>query len=290
LKLVLTLKCPTLQSAKFMEDKRGYSHISLKPTIRVQTDFDIPSQNDVEPPEFAKVQAEDYKKSKKLSDEYGKDLILVFERNLIYAFDFFYNSKKIFIPELNPVTIFYSNAIMSKKRLDDFKLKLLEESPSLKDMDKNPDLKLFGDFFQLASNCIFNLQGALESFANIIIPPDYSFIDKNGDVINRPSLSHKLFNTIPKIKEKEFKKHCRRGKFVVENIIKMRNNIVHLKPTKEQTNTKFKNPYRRLIKYNFSDAIKMAREYINFYEPNLIEDCNCGKEYFFDIIVSQKNQ
>lgn len=267
-----------------------YSHIALKPTKRITTDFDIPiATAETEIPEESKELIKDYHKSKKLSDDYDKDLMLVFDRDLIYGFDYRYKQDKIFVPELNPVTIFFSNATMFNKRLNEFRDKLFNDSPSTKDFRKDVDLKLFGSFFQLSSNCLFNIQASLESFANWVIPDEYKFIDKNGKEIFNPSLTHKLFTTLPELKGKKFKKHNRRGNFVLVKIIELRNDIVHFKPIKDKTNTKYKKIYRKLLRFNFADAIDVVMDYINFFEPSLIEECTCGREFYYDINVLSDN-
>ena len=264
----------------------NHSHIALKPSRQIKTDFDISEVTaNVETPKESKELIKAYNNSKKLSDEYGKDLMPIFNRELIFGFDYRFKQDRIFIPELHPVTIFFSNAIMSLKNLNQYKIKLFNESPSMNDFHKDVDLKLFGNFFQLSSNCLFNLQASLESFANGLIPDNYKAFDKNGEEIVKLSLTHKLFTTIPALKEKTFKKHNRRGNFVLVKTIELRNDIVHLKPSKDLTNTKYKKVYRELLRFNFPDAISIVRDYINFYESGLIEDCNCGNEFYYGINV-----
>lgn len=92
-------------------------------------------------------------------------------------------NKKLILPEVDPITIFFSNDVMSYGQLQHYKFKLLEESSKTGEARKNLDLNLSGDFFQPAINCIINLQASLESFANRIIPEDYLFIDKTGIII-----------------------------------------------------------------------------------------------------------
>ena len=45
------------------------------------------------------------------------DLMILFEDNIIFGFDFIHGKKRLLIPEINPTTIFYSNAVMSNKKL-----------------------------------------------------------------------------------------------------------------------------------------------------------------------------
>ena len=143
------------------------------------------------------------------------------------------------------------------------------------------DLNQSGNFFQLAINCIINLQASLESFANRVIPENYMYIDKTGNKIY-PTVSHKLYNVIPKIKLIDFKqaKNKKHNK-AIDKLIQLRNDIVHLKPA-EKTKTGYKETYREILNFDFSRAFSAVQSYINFYQENLISECPCGNDYFFD--------
>lgn len=149
------------------------------------------------------------------------------------------------------------------------------------------DEKTFAFFFQFAANCIINLQSALESFANRQIPEDHSFIDKNGYKFE-PSVFHKIDKALPEIKGKRFKSKFKRENLIVRLLIELRNEIIHLEPIKENTNTQYKTTYRKLIKFDYTNAILAVKELINFYEPDLIEECPCGKEYFYKLETRDK--
>ncbi|MCH2218630.1 MAG: hypothetical protein MK076_11300, partial [Flavobacteriales bacterium] len=89
-------------------------------------------------------------------------------------------------------------------------------------------------------------------------------------------------------KQNFFKKVHRKDYNTLRRIIKLRNDIIHLHPIKDNTNTKYKDVYKRLIGFEFLDAILATRKYVNFYEPNLIEECPCGKEFFYEIHEIEK--
>ena len=267
-----------------------FTHIRLKPTKRIQTNFDIvEATKDLPIPPESKEFAKEYLNSKKTSDQFDFDLMLVYEREFIYGFDYKVGEDKIIIPEINPVTIFYSNAIMSHRKLQHTREELFKESPTVKNYAKPIDPSKFGYFFKLASNCIINLQSALESFANRIIPAEYEFLDKNGYNF-KPSVLHKIYKTIPEIENKKFKKKSGKENNILKLIIELRNDIIHLKPADEITNTKYKDVYKRLIRFNFTKAIIAVRNYINFYELDLIEECPCGKEFFYEIHEISKKE
>lgn len=260
-----------------------FIHIKLKPTKRINTDFN-PADigKDIEIPKESQELAKNYIKSTKLSDELDMDLMILFEDNIIYGFDFLQNNNKFLIPEINPTTIFYSNAVMSHKKLVSFREELFQKSPTVNDYKNTINPNTFGNFFQLATNCLTNLQSALESFANRQIPDDYIFNDVNGDEYV-PSVFHKLDSALPKIHNSRFKSKFKKENYTIRKLIELRNEIVHLKPIEKKTNTQYKIVYRRLLKFDYTRAIKAVRALINFYEPNLIEECECGRKLFYDV-------
>lgn len=126
------------------------------------------------------------------------------------------------------------------------------------------------------------MQSALESFANRQIPDDYEFIGVNGEKYE-PSVFHKLDSALPKIHKRRFKSEFKKYNNSIRRLIELRNEIVHLKPIEKDANTQYKQVYRRLLKFDFTRAVISVKTLINFYEPNLIEECECGKELFYDV-------
>jgi len=263
------------------------THIKLKPTRKMETDFNpIDISKEIEIPKESVEIAKKYKKSIQYNDNY--DLMMAFDDHLIFGFDFIKGKEKYLIPEINPTTIFYSNAVMSHRKLIFFREELFEKSPTIKNYNKSVNPNHFGSFFQLASNCIINLQSTVESFANRQIPEDRKFIDQNGDEFE-PSVFHKLDKVLPEIHNKRFKSSYKQDNFIVRKVIELRNEIIHLKPIKENTNTKYKDVYRKLLKFDYTKAIIAVRKLVNFYELNLIEDCECEKELYYDVYEKIKD-
>ncbi|MFD0992004.1 hypothetical protein [Tenacibaculum geojense] len=266
-----------------------FTHIKLKPTKKINKDFNLTDAvKDIEIPEESKQDSKKFHKTNKLSDELGWDLLIEFEDSIIYAFDYLNVKEKVIIPELNPTTIFYSNAIMFHRNLITTKKNLLEKSPTLKELHKPIDPKIFGNFFQFATNCIINLQSTIESFANRQIPDNY-FINEKGEEYD-VSIFHKIDTVLPVIKGKKFKREFKRDNFRVRKVIELRNEIIHLKPIKDSTNTQYKATYRKMIKFDFTRAIIAVKKFVNFYEPELIEECICGKEYYYDLEIKEKEE
>lgn len=256
-------------------------HIRLKPTRELKINFDPSELIFTKTPAESKKKAKEFIDSKKLSQD---DIMLMLEGKVIFGYDYLHEKKKIILPEVNPITVFYSNAIMSYGMLDQYRKKMLDTSYVVGKEGKFIDLNHSGDFFHLAINCIINLQAALESFANRIIPENFLFINKTGNTI-QPTVSHKLFNALPKIKGIDFKigKHRKYVK-CIDSLIKLRNDIVHLRPV-EDTNTGYKYIYRDLLSFDFQKALLSVKIFINFYEDGLIEECSCEQDFFFDVVL-----
>ncbi|WP_417352600.1 hypothetical protein [Flavobacterium alkalisoli] len=264
-------------------------HIKLKPTTEIKINFHPSEIKDEIIPEESKKIAQEYLSSDKTSDDNEHDLIIMLEDKIIYGYDYINNKEKFILPEINPVTIFYSNAVMSNGLIKHYKDELFKASTRINKTGKihsrtvSPNHS--GVFFQLAVNCIINLQSTLECFANMIIPSNYPFVNKQGNEITA-TVGYKLFNVLPKIKGIDFKNQGRKVKkynLSIDTLIKLRNDIVHLKPIQE-TNTGYKKYYRELLDFDFEKAIYSVKLFINFYEPNLLEECPCGINFVYDTL------
>ena len=268
---------------------KHFTHINLKPTKKHEISFNpLDLAKDIDIPKESIEFAKEYQLSKKISDEYEQDLMIGLENEIIYGFDYLHNNDKIIIPELNPIMIFFSNAVMSHRKLIEFREELLNNSPTVKNYKKNGiDANRFGNFFRMASNCIINLQTTLESFANRLIPDDHQYLDKKGNMFD-PTIFDKLDKALPEIKKRRFKSAFKKQNILIRDLIELRNKIIHLKPAHQKTNTKYKVVYRMLLSFKYTETINAVENFINFYEPNLIEKCNCGKEFYFDVLEKKK--
>tara|TARA_B100000929_G_scaffold271882_1_gene243056 strand:- start:427 stop:1215 length:789 start_codon:yes stop_codon:yes gene_type:complete len=256
-------------------------HTKLKPSKKFDINFH-PSEltRDIEIPEESKEIAKNYLGSETLAENEGYDLMIMLDDCVIYGYDYNYKNKKVFIPELSPITIFYSNAIMSFGQLEHYKNELLTKSAHADDIQQMVNFNHFGTFFQLGVNCIINLQASLESFLNQKIIGNHTFLNKKGKP-RRPNIYDKIEKGIQAVTKLDYKNE--QNLEAIKDLIQVRNNIIHLKPEQEITNTRYKTTFREVISFDFKIAVKAIKDYINFYEPNLIEECSCGKEFYYDV-------
>lgn len=260
------------------------THTRLKPTTRIDIGFHPSELDETIIPEESKKIAIDYVKSDTLAENQDFDLMIMMEDSVIYGYDYIHNNKKLILPEINPVTIFYSNARMSYGMLNHYRNILLNESSEAGKKGKILNLNHFGTFFQLAVNCIINLQTTVESFVNLKVLGNYTFLDKKGKPKN-PNIHDKIDTAMPCVMKMEFKNE--KDYALIKELVKLRNDIIHLKPDQNITKTKYKIPFRNIIDFNYHEAIIAVENYINFYEPNLLEECPCGSEFYYDIYQSE---
>lgn len=268
-----------LKSTVIMDEAIKLPHIRFKPTIKHKIDFHPSEIDENIVPEESKFWAKKYQKSNQLNDG---SVILMYDDNIVFGFDFLYKNEKFVVQEVNPVTIFYSNAVMCHRLLVDSRNNLITNSPKVKGYHKiNTQPSDFSNFFQVAVNMIINLQATIESFANRIIPENHTFIDINGNSFE-PSITHKINTTLPELKGEKFKTLHGKQSNYLRQLIELRNEIIHLKPAGDP-NSAYKEVYRRLINFKYLETLKAVRLFVNFYEHDLIEECPCQKEYFYGI-------
>lgn len=264
-------------------------HIKLKPTKFIKVDFDIAeSVKNIEIPIESKKSIENYLKTDILTDE--KDIYMSNNDGISSCFDYVYKRNKLMIQEINPSLIFYSNAQMFLKQIYPLKRNLLENSPYITKLGEFKNLDYnnndFSVFFQFASNYIINLQATVESFMNSLIPDNYIHYNDRNKVVKFHNINFdtKMETIIPNLKGKSFILDFEKKYFLILKIKSLRNSLIHLKPNYDDKSAiKYKNLYREIIDFEYNEAIFSVRDYLNYYIPNLVEECECGKEFFYEI-------
>ena len=205
------------------------AHIGLKPSLEVKLDFDInESLKNISHSDNKKKMMQSYIDSNNFAEHYDYDLLLQTQNSLIAGFEYLFEGKKVVIQEINPITIYYSNAVMSNYRIKNYKNILIA-----KNKEGIINSHAFGNFFQLAFNCIINLQSSIETFLNYILNESkYVFYNKNNKV-RKSSIHEKIEIALPEIFNKTFKDDYENQFIQIKDLISIRNEMIHLKPDKE---------------------------------------------------------
>ena len=202
---------------------------------------------------------------------------------LIQSFKYIKDNELFFIAEPNPVVIYFETSRMSYINIAKTKEKLFTELN-----ETYSTLNNFYPFYIHASTCATFLFNSVEAFINGIIPNNFSYsrISKNKtELFDRYQIQfnlpfeEKIKIVIPEITKKSFHKDFG-AKY--ENIIKLkdfRDSIMHTKSDNGKPAKFYEDLYTCALDFNYADTMNHVRDFLNYYEPNLIEDCNCGREF-----------
>ncbi|WP_299674346.1 hypothetical protein [uncultured Dokdonia sp.] len=268
-------------------------HIIPKNTQTIKLNFDVNEISSEDMPLESKKIAQDYLTSKTYNDEF--DLIAATEDNqLIFGFEYLYKNQMRYIPELDPSVVYFSSAQLFREKIYKYKTELLKNSTIVIKMHENDiplskSMKQFETFFQFASSYIIMLNSSLEAFINKTIPIDYKYITQTGKekninwILKSAQFKTKIEEIIPDCTNKNFIKKFPKKYESIEELKNFRNELIHLSPKTDNTNTKYKEFYRKVIDFKYNESIYLVRDYINFHEENLIEECPCDQNFHFDI-------
>lgn len=204
----------------------------------------------------------------------------------IQCFKYRSNNILLRIPEPNPILIYFSTAQSLLKQLEN------EKSMALKIIASNNDvgqgLTHFWNFYSSASSFITSLFNSLEAFINLQIPNDFKYhrvTNKSTEVFDKEqiqrylSFSDKVKRVLPQAKNKSFHRHFAHKFEIIVQLEEFRNDIVHTKADVKSMTTYYENLFVKALDYNYLLAIETVRDYINYYHPDLIEPCDCGRDY-----------
>lgn len=210
--------------------------------------------------------------------------IISTEKEFIQAFFYELNGQKIPIPEPNPIVIYFSNAqgflsVILEKRIELF------EELKLPNYDIDNVLNHMFAFYGCVVNFASSLFDALEAFTNSKIPKDYKCPnpDRRKDIMNKYKIIRycnfetKVKRILPDIYNgKNFvvsKSHLYEHIKLLNNL---RDNITHAKSDMEYEINYYERLFIETLNFDYLKTIESAKEFINFYDDNLIEPCNCG--------------
>lgn len=223
------------------------------------------------------------KELKTLSENTVPHLITT-DKKLIQAFFYNLDGTKIPIPEPNPIVIYFSNAQGFLSTIIKEREKLFNELKSY-DYEIGAVLNYIFAFYGCVVNFSSSLFDSLEAFVNSKIPLDYK--------MENPKRRKKTMNKYQIIRYLNFEDKVKKvlpeiysGKnFVVEKshlyenlkkLLKLRDNITHTKSNFNFEVNYYEQLFTQSLDFNYQKAIESARDFINFYEEDLIQPCNCG--------------
>lgn len=206
------------------------------------------------------------------------------DREIIQSFFYQLDGMKVIIPEPNPIVIYFNNAQSFLSTIIKKRSELFDELKII-DFDANEILNKMFSFYGYVVSFTSSLFDALEAFVNSKIPKEYKCQNPKRrnkmmnkyEIIRYSSFEYKLKSILPDVfLGKSFvnvKSH------LYENLIllkQLRDNITHTKADVNYEVNYYEKLFTEALDFDYLKAIESARDFINFYENNLIEPCNCG--------------
>lgn len=217
-----------------------------------------------------------------------KGWILTEDGEIFQTFRYKVNGQTTFIPEPNPVVIYFDSARNYFKQLQGFRDKVFENSKTFEENLTTVN----GDFywyFSLASSYAIFLFTALEAFVNKSIPNGYEYRkniqDKKTELYNNVQVQRhiefleKIKKVLPEATGKHFvKEHTHKYEYI-KKLKEFRDEVAHTKVCNSQNGSNsFENLYALSLEFEYEKTLYYMRDFINFHEPGLIEECDCGRD------------
>ena len=199
------------------------------------------------------------------------------EDEMVFCSKLEINGKELWIPEPNPVHIYFYSAFKLVSNLAKSKQNFEIIADQLKGVPNIDTYPYILKFFSSSSQFAFNAFSAVEAFINQSIPEDVNYKSKKKGFVNKEDVERNIYF---KEKSTSLMKYIFGRDIVSEKpklyakileLKELRDDLIHLKTQ----NDKYRNQYRivlnRLLNFNYSESIVSVEEFINFYKSNLIE-------------------
>jgi hypothetical protein len=213
-------------------------------------------------------------------------IALTEDNHIVQTFKYVNGDNVFMIPEPDPIIIYFDTArhfhkSISKKREDLF---------SKLSSSGNNFIAVSGDFywyFSTVSNYVIFLFLSIEAFINKKIPKDFeyrkSIQDRKTEVYDRFQIQRsiefleKIKTVLPLATEKNFVKEFTHKYELIKKLKEFRDEIIHTKSFEgESTPNLYEELFVTSLNFEFDKTLLATRDFINYYQNNLIEECGCG--------------
>jgi len=236
--------------------------------IAIGFQFDEISENDVQSLKDNKniIVSKDLGNFKLKSYKDHDSYMITSDRKMIVSFQFFEKNNNYFnCAHLNLNLIIHSRSTF---------LDMFSQKEVLTESLKNEIYTYFG----LCSSFIIMLFTSIEAFINRMIPSDYKDVvearDKteirDNQQIQRLNFDRKIL-ILNKALNKDFKYKYKLKYTHIEKLQNFRNDIVHTKAVHANV-SKYEGVHRCALKFDYVKTIEAVRDFLNFYEPGLVEE------------------
>ncbi len=203
----------------------------------------------------------------------------------ILAFQVNLDGKRFFIPEPDPVLIYFNSAYANFRHIEEYKrnLILVLDQGVITESISN-DLY---NYFSITNGFVIFIFTAIEAFINRSIPENFIYSiprsnrteSYNKEQIQRNlSFDDKLGKVLSQVTGKTFaKSHSLKYQHII-NLKEFRDLIIHTKDSLEGAST-YEHIYKKALSFKYEETLHATRDLLNFYQPDYVEECPCGKDF-----------
>lgn len=223
----------------------------------------------------------------KMENKYA--LALTEDNFIIQTFKYINKEKVYIIPEPDPIIIYFDTARHFHKSIEKHKSDLFIKlsSPGYNVYAVNGD---FYSYFSNVSSYVTFLFLAIEAFINKTIPNYYEYrkqiSNKKTEVYDNYQIQRgiefldKIKIVLPDALGKNFVQEFSHKYDLIKKLKEFRDEVVHTKSYQGKGSPNFyKDLFVTSLDFEHDNTLLAVRDFINFYEPNLIEECECGSDH-----------
>jgi hypothetical protein len=213
----------------------------------------------------------------------GEMCLLHTETNVVIA-AFPYNTPdgNRFIPEPDPVLVYFNSAYFSFKEIEPSKTKVLELL--IQDTLTEGIINELYKYFHHTNGFVIFLFTSIEAFINRLIKPDYQFkisTKKRTEVYNKEQIERylafdvKITDILKDATGKDFAKQYPLKYIHIKQLKEFRDKLVHTKVGVDGF-TAYDYLYKQALNFKYEDTINAVADFFNFHKPEYIESCPCS--------------
>lgn len=195
------------------------------------------------------------------------------------------NGKHFVFPIPDPTLIYFNNAQLSVAQIKETKSRLLEKVDFGKAVGE-PALNEIYNFYGTTSGFVIFLFTSMESFINQLIPDDFIFSKsstRKTEIYNKAQIQEyldfktKITEVLKKASGKDFFNKQTSANQLIWNLKKFRDDIIHTK--QESSILKYDTLIKTSLTFDYDKTLSAVATFMNFYKPNYIVECDCGKDF-----------
>ncbi len=206
--------------------------------------------------------------------------------NEVLSFPYKYKNELFLIPMPEYPLMYYNQAYMLIKQIDESKNDLLK---ALRAKPKNRtlcDAEIYS-YFGCISSFVLNLHCAFESFANRCIA-DKTVISTliNSEVkLSDPQKNAQLFEKVDEIipmlykKIQLFKSEYIADYHLLKDLHNLRNELAHTKTDNAFNKDNEVELFKKLMSFNYIGALIAVKKFSNYYVPDYMVECDCNNDF-----------